>query len=327
MSDQYIKEVLREFAENKYNNEDRLEKRKQTLRDKIPEFKKIEQQIGDLGLEMTRLCFKENFNINQYKENLQNLIDRKNAILKHYKVPENYLEMEYNCKKCKDTGFLENGSKCVCLKQKLNSHAYKMANMEKLIEKDNFDSFNLNIFSNTLDSKHKITPKKNMENLQYKIINYIGNFKSKTATSKDKNLYFFGSPGTGKTFMCSCIAKELINEGFDVIYQTAPNLMNVIEKYKFNKGEHSNSKEKLYNNLTTCDLLIIDDLGTELISSFSNSSIFNIINTRLNLDKHTIISTNLHPLEFNNFYEERLTSRIVGNYTIYEFFGEDKRYL
>lgn len=253
------------------------------------------------------------------------LIKRKNEMFVENNIPIDYLELKYDCEKCKDTAFLENGKRCNCLKQRMLNDSYTMSNLEEILSLDNFENFNLDLFSDDIAEGRSLSPRENMKTIFMDTQNYIFNFDKKEGSKKD-NLLFSGDPGLGKTFLCSCIAKDLLDKGYTVIYQTAFNLMEVIERYKFKTDSFSYLDEENYNNLFTCDLLIIDDLGTEMVNSFTASELFNIINSRLNSRKKIIISTNLSLSEIRNSYTDRIVSRIVGNFQMYQFYGSDLRF-
>ncbi|WGX76260.1 ATP-binding protein [Paraclostridium bifermentans] len=141
----------------------------------------------------------------------------------------------------------------------------------------------------------------------------------------DENMLFYGDTGLGKSFMCNCVAKELLDKGYLVIYQTAFKMFEIIEEYKFKNSDDHITKDN-YNNLFDCDLLIIDDLGTELTNSFTNSELFNILNTRLLSGKKTIISTNLSPMQLGDIYAQRIFSRIFDRFRMVKFIGNDLRW-
>ena len=199
-----------------------------------------------------------------------------------------------------------------------------MSNMKEILERDNFNTFDIDVFSDMPVEGKELSPRENMKAMLQDMYNYTFNF-GEDSEEESGNLLFLGTPGLGKTFMCSCIAKEILNKGYTVIYQTSFNLLEVIERYKFKTETYSATDEENYRNLFTCDLLIIDDLGTEMPNSFTNSELFNIINSRLNAKKKIIISTNLNLLQIKEIYTERILSRIVGNFKMYEFYGRDLR--
>ena len=215
---------------------------------------------------------------------------------------------------------------CNCLKQKLLNMSYNKSNLSD-IKKENFENFNINLFSdeiNTQKYKIKCSPRRNIINIKSACIKFIDNFDD----LNEKSLLFVGNTGLGKTYMSNAIANELLKKGKTVLYQTAPVLLETIIDNKFNKYKNHNS-DNFYKNVLNVDLLIIDDLGTESINTLTVSELFTIINTRiLNLNNKptkTIISTNFSIEQIFKNYEERIGSRIAGNYNIYQFVGEDLR--
>lgn len=169
--------------------------------------------------------------------------------------------------------------------------------------------------------KSDISPRENIKLIKDICFKFINNFEN----PEEKNLLFTGNTGLGKTFISSCIANELIKKNKTVLYQTAPVMLDTIIDYRFGKNTNSNILE----NILTVDLLIIDDLGTECVNNMKFTELFNIINTRLLNQKNitkTIISTNLSLQNLYNTYDERIVSRIVGNYNICYFFGDDIRF-
>ena len=328
-----MRKIMREYQYKRDRNQDLLDLRTKEIYEKYPDIKCISDEIQKIGLKMTRsIIFPVPENKLQEMEMTQKkLINRKIELFREHKIPEDYLEMKYDCPICKDTGFLDNGDRCNCLKQRMLEDTYSMSNLKNILEEDNFNTFDIDLFSDIPVPERELSPRENMKMILQDMYCYASGFgrnspfSSSTAEIKD-NLIFIGEPGLGKTFMCSCIAKEVLNKGFTVIYQTSFNLMEVIEKYKFKTDSFSSIDEENYNNLFSCDLLIIDDLGTEMPNSFTNSELFNIINSRLNSKKKIIISTNLNLTQINEIYTERILSRILGNFTIYEFYGKDLRF-
>ena len=249
------------------------------------------------------------------------LKSKKEFLLKQYKVPDWYLDVQYNCNICNDRGFLKNGHKCNCLKQEIINDAYNMSNLSRVLDKQNFSTLDPSIFSKEKISRSNISPYENI----LEIISIAELFIMHFDKDNGENLLFYGDTGLGKTFMCNCIAKELLDKGYLVIYQTAFKMFEIIEDYKFKNSDSHISKDN-YENLFDCDLLIIDDLGTELTNSFTNSELFNIINTRLLSGKKTIISTNLSPMQLGSEYAQRIFSRVFDRFKMVKFIGKDLRW-
>ena len=259
------------------------------------------------------------------KTDLTNLKKEKINLLKKYGKTEADLAPHFECPKCQDTGYIksENGLVlCTCIKQKLYNIQYNNSNIYDL-ENQNFSKFNINYYSDTPDVEKynsKLSPRENILKIRKLCDKFIENFDDPT----ENNLLFCGNSGLGKTFLSSCIANEMIKKGKTVLYQTAPVMLDNIIDYKFGK-----SSNNIVSTINSVDLLIIDDLGTETKNNLKITELFNIINSRLlnqnNTITKTIISTNLSLQELYNNYDERILSRIIGNYEACYFFGDDIR--
>lgn len=325
MQESKLKDILTNY-ERKRDKADRLlEQRKNDVYKQVPKVKEIEDKINKIGLEMIKLVLKNPSNKEilalEAKEKIQVLMDEKQVLLDKWNVPKGYLEIQYECDLCKDRGFLPNGKKCNCLKQAILNESYKMSNLSRMLEKQNQCTYDDSIFSEEIDEVAKISPRQNMQLILSDCDEFIYDFHK----DNDKNLLFYGDTGLGKTFMSSYIAKELLDKGYLVIYQTSFRMFEIIEEYKFKNSDNHLSRDD-YENLFECDLLIIDDLGTELTNSFTISELFIILNTRLLNGKKTIISTNLNPAQLGELYSQRIFSRIFDKFKMIKFIGADLRW-
>lgn len=325
--------LLIEYEQKKRNAEFDLEKRKKELYKKIPRLEEIEDEINKISINKAKNILSNTLTKNpnnKLDKELNNLKQEKEDILKREKIEASFFQPKYECEKCKDTGYISYPDKktemCSCLKQKIINIYYNKSNLSNL-QKENFENFDINKFSNKIDiEKYKvnISPQENIKTITKASINFIQNFDNPNS----KNLIFTGNTGLGKTYMTNCIANEILKLGKTVLYQTAPVLLETIIDNKFNKYKTENTND-FYNQVLETNLLIIDDLGTECINSMKLSELFTIINSRaLNLNNKitkTIISTNLSIEKIFEIYEERIGSRIAGFYDIYYFFGEDLR--
>ncbi|OLS03435.1 ATP-binding protein [Tissierella creatinophila] len=311
--------------EKKRDEEERLQRmRVQEIYRKIPAIKRIDEDIFKIGLDMAKFIivnpqgYKDD--IEKARRKIEKLKMEKAFLLTESNIDPEYIEKNYTCKTCNDTGYLENGRKCSCLKQRLVSKAYKMSNIETNLLKDNFKNFDINIFKDEPFEDETMTPRENMIDIIGISEGFIGNFDE----NNEDNLLFYGTTGLGKTFLCSCIAKALIDKDKIVVYQTAFTILDILERKRFGKDRDKNSYE--YDLLFDADLLIIDDLGTEVTNTFTNAEIFNIVNTRIIKGKKTIISTNLTPKEISEIYTDRIFSRILQKFIPLKFYGEDLRW-
>ena len=325
MRESVLRDILVNYERKRDKADISLEQRKNDVYKQIPQIKEIEDEINKVGLEMMRLVLKNPANKEklclQSKEKINELRSKKEELLNIYNVPKGYLDIQYECNLCMDRGFLPNGKKCNCLKQAIINESYKMSNLSRMLEKQNQSTYDDSIFSEEIDPKTGISPRQNMQIILSDCDEFIYDFDK----DNDKNLLFYGDTGLGKTFMSNYIAKSLLDKGYVVIYQTAFKMFEIIEEYKFRNSDKHLSRED-YENLFECDLLIIDDLGTELTNSFTVSELFIILNTRLLNGKKTIISTNLSPTQLGELYSQRIFSRIFDKFKMIKFLGKDLRW-
>ena len=331
MANELLTSLLSEYEQKKHRAEKDAEMRKKELYEKIPRLQEIENELNSAAINTAKSILSGGSqSIETLTHEVEKLKKEKENILRENNISSDFLEPHYECNICKDTGYIQNGTSastiCSCLKQKLLDISYNKSNISN-IKKENFDTFNPNIFSDKPEpEKYKInfSPRQNILSIKEKCIEFIDNFENPDY----HNLLFTGNTGLGKTFMSNCIANELIKRGKNVFYQTAPVLLETVIDNKFNKYKTS-TQDNFYKNVLETDLLIIDDLGTECLNSMKLSELFTILNTRLlNLNNKitkTIISTNLNINSFFRNYEERIGSRIAGFYDIYYFFGDDLR--
>ena len=287
------------------------EERNTALGYESEEIRKIDLELSGTGL----LLFKTACNggdIEPIKERNRELMRERRAILVKLGYPEDYTEVHYTCKKCSDTGF--DGTKmCTCLKQLLITKNIQSSGMGQLIDKQSFDNFSLEVYKSKPEVYERMS-----RNLKI-----AKGFADSFSTRRD-NLLLIGTTGTGKTHVSTAIAKAVISQGFDVLYDSVQNIVNDFEADKFKSGY--NQTESKSDKYLECDLLIIDDLGAEFVTQFSISALYNLINTRQNKGLSTIISTNLSATELAAKYEGRIYSRIIGaDYTVLRFEGDDRR--
>ena len=332
MSSEILSTLLLEYDQKKRKAELDLEKRKQELYSKIPRLQEIESELNNFAINTAKNILNGSSNsLESLNKKVDELKTEKEKILEINKIPNNFLKPKYDCSICEDTGYvqIQNSASniCPCLKQKLLDISYNKSNMSN-VGKESFDTFRPEIFSDIADpEKYKIniSPRQNMLTIKQKCLEFVENFDNPNT----HNLLFTGNTGLGKTFMSNCIANELIQKGKNVLYQTAPVLLETVIDNKMNKYKTS-FQDNFYKNVLEADLLIIDDLGTECLNSMKLSELFTILNTRLlNLNNKvtkTIISTNLNINNIFKSYEERIGSRIAGFYDIYYFFGDDLRF-
>lgn len=312
--------IEREYQEIRSKNLREQDKRIQKVYRNIPEIEEIDRYITKIGIEGSKeqLLNPSSESLLKINEEIYNLKREKEKLLVENGYTKDYLDIKYDCNLCSDTGKLEDGSKCTCFKNKLSKELYYRSNINFALSKENFNTFDIKIFSDKSFGSEDLSPRENMSNILEVTRRFLDTFDKKN----EFNMLFYGSTGQGKTFMLNCIAKELLDKNVNVIYQTAFNILDIVENRRFRHSELSQMK---YDMLFDSELLIIDDLGIEMINSFSTSEIFNIVNTRLLSGKKTLISTNLSPKELSGTYTDRVFSRVFQKFVPLKFYGEDLR--
>lgn len=323
MNPTIIKEINSCYQAKKSKAFFELEKRKKKIYNDIPRLQEIDDEITTYAMQSVRsilVCEKEEqySHVKELEEKIDVLNQERLEILKQKDIEPRELEPQFECENCRDTGFV-NGQRCSCYEQLLLDYTYNNSNL-KNFENHTFENFNIELFSTEKIPNTNISPRDNIKHIQKIAIDFVNNFDNK----EQKNLFFCGTTGLGKTYLSSCIANELLKQGKTVLYQTAPSLLDMLIDCKLNK---STSTSKLYTQIYDVDLLIIDDLGAEYLNNLNSVELFNIINNRLISTKNTktIISTNFDLNAFRNRYDDRLVSRIIGSYTICKFIGDDIR--
>lgn len=313
----YHSNIMKIYESIRSTEEKHLKERREEIRKKLPEVLNIEREIAHLciKLSMNILNNVENKDkyLNDLKEKITDLRIKKSELLVENSYPLDYLEIHYKCDKCNDTGYVGT-EKCICYKQKLVELYYENSDLKNILKQNNFENFNLELFPSRRIANEPISPRRNIEEITSKCWNFIEKF-----SSSSENLLFFGNPGTGKTFLSDCIAKELLDRGYLVVYRTSETLIQNLKSIRFT------GDEDLEDLLINCDLLIIDDLGSEQITDFSKTELFNLLNRRLLKRNKMLVSTNYDLEELLKIYSERISSRLLGEFILCKFFGEDIR--
>jgi len=290
--------------------------------DECPQIKELNKTLAHNSVERARRSLNgDESALDGIREESEMISRQKQAILVKAGYPADYLDIKYECPICKDTGYVD-GKKCSCFKKALSLLLLERSNMTQLLTNAGFDKFDISLFSDDesdFDEFYKVTPRSNIKHILEKVRTFIDDFDTKPG-----NIIISGQTGVGKTFLSSCIAREIIDRSHTVLYNTAVGLFRTLEDRKFGKIDTMVAKEA-ENEIYDCDLLIIDDLGSEFYTSFSATSFFTVINERLLSGKSTIISTNLSSDEMIERYSERTYSRILQNYYIMKIFGKDLR--
>ena len=329
-----INHILRKYDEKQLKNHRELQDRENEIFSTIPAIRELEQELASNAVKATKQSLLgDNNALDELKTQNQGLKEAKIALLTANGYPADYLDLKYNCNDCKDTGYITNEiwpdeehillskNKCHCFKQAVVDLLYTQSGIQDAIARENFATFSYDYFSRSyIDESIGISSYENAINAVSKCQTFIKNFDQ-----QHENLLIYGNTGVGKTFLTNCIAKELLSSAHIVIYLTAFQLFDILEKRKFGKADEDYDLEEKFQGILNCDLLIIDDLGTELTNSFINSQLYLVINERLLTKKSVIISTNLPLDDLSKHYSERIFSRIASNYIMVKMFGEDIR--
>lgn len=328
--------IQNEYEKRQKEIYDEIALRKKEVYSKIPKIEEIDNEIQFTGIKYTKMILQDantaNALVNELREKLESLKSEKTMLLNKFSYPSNYLEPKYNCNLCKDTGYVGdvgNTQKCSCYKQKYINNLYNQSNL-KLALFENFSMFNEKYYPDVVDEEKygiRISPRKNILMIKDRAFDFIENITS----PDNKNLFFSGPTGVGKTFMINCIAAEIINRGRTVLYQTSPSLFNTINEHKLKNFKEIEYEDSTYDNIFDVEVLIIDDLGTESPTAARYAELLNILNSRYdkNLQRpcKTIIATNMGVGKLHEYYDERVASRIIGSFDLFKFAGEDIRML
>lgn len=318
----YNPETLKEAAQIiKLRREKNLyaaELRRTEIYNKIPELYELKKETVLLMGKFIENLGNKNFDIDSLKKQIKQNTLKKTEILKKYGYPADYTEDKFDCEKCSDTGYIGT-EKCECLKKAIRETAALKSNLNAVMDDQNFSQFDYSLFSEE-KTEEGISPRENMKNILKEVNKFINNFNDKNV----KSLLFTGKSGVGKTFLASCISKEMLDRDYDVYYQSAGKIIDMAEEYKFKRSGNDNLAADI-DRLFNTDLLIIDDLGCEFVTPYTISALYELINKRLDSGKKMIITTNFSLKELNDVYAQRLFSRFVGEFNILEFIGEDIR--
>ena len=303
--------IIRTYEKRQIAHQHELREHLNQVREQLPEYAELENQESALFLQKAEyLLDEEKSRAMEISEDIALLRAKKANLLDRAGFPKDYLTLHYTCPDCKDTGYID-GQKCHCFRQASVALLYEQSGIQELLKQDNFDSLSYEYYEG-----------EDLERFRNAVTtcrNFIKNFNSDY-----HNLFFYGTVGTGKSFLSGCVAKELIEKGNLVIYFSATQLFNELSKSTFdyrNREDLSVLQDDLFN----CDLLIIDDLGTELTNTFVASQLFSCLNERHLRKKATIISTNLSLQELRDRYSDRIFSRITSNYEVCKLTGPDIR--
>ncbi len=303
--------IMRSYEEKQRKTRYLLEERTKLIYSEIPAYERLDRQVSSISIEKGKQMLNGNSNaLSELKNELKMLSEQKAALLSEHGYPDNYLMPIYECSKCSDTGYVGN-HKCSCFRAAEIELIYEQSHIKSLLKTENFSRLSYSYYEG-----------EDLEKFQ-KAVQICQNF-IKRFNSDYQNLFFYGTVGTGKSFLSCCVAKELMDKGYLVIYFSAAQLFDTLSKGTFEK-DSKEAVSGIAEDIYDCDLLIIDDLGTELTNSFVSSQLFSCLNNRFLRKKSTIITTNLSLSELRDRYSDRIFSRITSNYEVCKLTGKDIR--
>ena len=332
----YYNAVQRMYDLRQLNNQHAYDLRKQEVYRCVPALEALDrQQVSDsIQRIKASLAARSEASASSAHSTEQNAFPavadynaQRKLLLTEAGFPEDYLEMQFHCSLCKDSGIFR-GQRCKCFKAAFINLLYGDSALRNALKKENFNTFSYEYFSKDItDPLTGLTAYETIQKAVATAKDFISGFGQADTDTDTRNLLICGNTGVGKTFLTNCIAHELINAGHGIVYLSSNELLTILEDYKFRRNDKDDS-ETIYERYTSvyeCDLLIIDDLGTELTNNFAITQLFELLNKRQLQHRSTIISTNLSPQHIKETYSERIFSRIASSYDYIRLFGEDIR--
>ena len=316
-----ISQILRQLEQQRQQHEAEAEERRYRLTRTIPRLGEIDRELRATSAKAMRIAFEsENTDraIAALRDRNLALQDEKRRILLQNGYPADYLAVACDCPNCRDTGYVENGL-CSCVRQRVAAEQKKNLSSLLPVDRETFDTFRLEYYSTQPDNRFGISPREMAKSNYHRCASFAEHFGASY-----ENLSLYGASGLGKTFLSSCIARRVTDRGFSVTYDTAISIFDQYNHVKFGNGDFSAASQALLR-FRSADLLIIDDLGTEMPGAFHTSCLYDLLSRRLMARLPIILSTNLLPDELEKRYSAAIASRILGEFTQLRFIGSDIR--
>lgn len=319
LSNSQYDQLMRAYEKRQLDNERQLRARYENACAAIPALRSMDDEIASVSVSGARTFLDgDTASLASLKERIRTLSAQKRLLLTEHGFPEDYLELHYTCPDCRDTGYI-GPEKCHCFKKAMIDLLYTQSNLQEVLKTENFSTFSLRYYSdNHIDPLTGRSSKESVQTALKICHNFVDTF-----SDEFQNILLYGDTGVGKTFLSHCIARELIEASRSVIYFSASRFFELLAQNTFNKKDASETD--MFTHIYECDLLIIDDLGTELANGFTISQLFACLNERILRRKSTIISTNLALDDIKSIYSERIFSRISSSYIMLRLTGDDIR--
>lgn len=318
--------VNSEYANMAKRRNELIEERRRTVYNLVPEIEEIDAQISSVGIRYSAKLIDGSIDAKELsasmEKELEDLKKKRNECLKKQGMTAKVFDVPYNCAKCKDTGYI-NGKRCACCKEKVKAFildaAAQISNIPIDFEANGFRTADFSFYDSEVDPSLGVSPLANAKSIYRICHTYCKNF-----AKHYENLFIYGPAGVGKTRLTSCMAEELLNMGYCVMYQSSYRLFKFFEDCYFNRSTVKNAqilKDAIYD----CDLLIIDDFGTEFVNLYTKSVLFDLLNVRISEKRPIIINSNFNISDLEPIYSERISSRMGGDFTLLRFVGKDIR--
>ena len=306
--------VMREYEKKRMRADNERFRRHEEVLTRIPAMRDLDAEVASIASSSASLIRDGGSAPGEYRDRLADIRLRRRALLIEAGYPEDYLENVYDCPDCRDTGFIGD-EKCHCFKQREINLLYEQSHLSNLARNIDFTMLREEYYEDDPDAL-----------AQFQCARDASRSFADRFPDTDKNLLFFGNVGTGKTTLTVCIAEELIRKGFTVLYFSAITLFELLADAQFSR-KNNTAPEHLTEDLFRCDLLVIDDLGSELNNTFIEEQLFLLLNERAIRNKRMLISTNAGMEDLRRLYGDRVFSRILSGFSIYRLSGKDIRFL
>ena len=322
-----LRRATKQLAQRRQEREERQERQRREIYAQLPRVAEIDRELKGTIYQIIAASLREGRDpapsIKVIRDKNLDLQAEKARLLTEHGWPADALDDKPACPKCGDTGWV-GAAMCSCLKELCARE--QIAELSRLLDlgEQSFDTFSLDLYSPLPWPGEDMSPRENMEF----ILEVCANYARKFGKFYFRNLFLTGAPGLGKTFLSACIARTVSENGFSVVYDTAVNVFARFEEQKFarDREEAGEARDETRRYLG-CDLLILDDLGSELTTPFVQSALYTLINSRLSADKRTVISSNLSMDQVRQRYTPQIASRLEGEYRVLPFYGDDIRLL
>lgn len=293
--------------------------RREEVQARIPGLRELDNRLATFGLRIMRQAMESGITqetVAELQAENRRILDERAQLLERHGYPVDYCKPHYECEKCNDSGYVDI-KMCSCMRRKLVEAGMQSSGLGGLLRKQSFENFSLDYYK--ANAREYGVMKQNFE-----IVRSYAETFTLTEQKQSESLLFLGGTGLGKTHLSTAIARTVIERGYDVFYNSAVGMISDFECRRFGNAAAMGDADNT-ERYVSCDLLILDDLGTEMFNQFTQSTIYYVLNTRLNASRPTVISTNLRAEELRKNYSDRITSRLIGEFRVLPFYGTDIR--